>query len=174
MSSPVLLRLFFALPCPKDQAQAIAAWRATLPAQGKPSHRDNLHLTLAFIGMQPASLLLQLEQLGASVQLDAFALQLNAIECWANGILHLAPAEPAPALLTLQQRLQEGLSGLGIELEQQTYRPHLTLARQCKELPSVIAPIFAWQVDSFALYLSESTPEGVRYRALASWPLLTL
>ncbi len=171
MSSPTLLRLFFALPCPSEQAEAIAAWRASLPAQGKPTQRENLHLTLAFLGMQSTDLLPHLEQIGANIQLPRFALTLDSLQCWSSGILHLAPSAPIAPLMALQQQLREQLSAIDIQLEHQTYRPHLTLARQCAALPHVAAPDFHWQVEHFALYLSESTAEGVLYRPLASWPL---
>ena len=45
-----LLRLFFALPCPPDQAAAICQWRAGQTLPGRPVPEANLHLTLAFLG----------------------------------------------------------------------------------------------------------------------------
>lgn len=47
------LRLFFALPCPPEQAADICAWREDQALDGRIVPQDNLHLTLAFLGAQP-------------------------------------------------------------------------------------------------------------------------
>ena len=59
------LRLFFALPCPPEQATAICRWRDEQALQGRPVPPQNLHLTLAFLGAQPADCLDGLQRLAA-------------------------------------------------------------------------------------------------------------
>src|SRR5438045_2993707 len=49
------LRLFYALWPDETVRDALSALQA--PLQGRRTQRANLHLTLAFLGMQPASLL---------------------------------------------------------------------------------------------------------------------
>ncbi|HBB77192.1 MAG TPA: RNA 2',3'-cyclic phosphodiesterase, partial [Pseudomonas sp.] len=54
MATEDTLRLFFALPCPPEQAAAICSWRDRQALGGRPVALENLHLTLAFLGAQPA------------------------------------------------------------------------------------------------------------------------
>jgi 2'-5' RNA ligase len=109
--------------------------------------------------------------LAASVQAPAFYLQLDQLRCWSGGLLHLAPATPPEPLLSLAAQLQRKLRAAGFDLEQREYLPHLTLARDCSRPTPAEFPETGWQVDHFSLFLSETHPEGVHYRTLASWKL---
>lgn len=81
------LRLFFALPVPADCAMQIEQWRAELGLEGTLTLRDNLHLTLAFLGAQPPAKLPLLEQLAARLHGQVFELQLQHLACWHAGTL---------------------------------------------------------------------------------------
>ena len=169
--SEQLLRLFFALPCPDGLAASIADWRSTLAVDGKPVKTSNLHVTLAFLGMQPHARLPQLLQLAESIETPAFMLDLDQLNLWPNGLLHLAPSQPPEALLMLAGQLRDKLSSIGIQLDQRNYLPHLTLARHA-QLPKVLQlPAFAWKVCEFSLFISENQHQGVHYRPLATWQL---
>jgi RNA 2',3'-cyclic 3'-phosphodiesterase len=165
------LRLFFGLRCPPAPRSAIAQWRDGLGVGGKPGIAENFHLTLAFLGMQPASRLPWLQTLAGSLQCSRFELVLDSLQLWPNGILHLAPTQAPPALLQLAMALRNPLQAAAIGLDEYPWQPHLTLARHCRQLPDASCPGFAWQVEDFALFLSASSPQGVRYQILDSWPL---
>jgi 2'-5' RNA ligase len=164
-----MLRLFFALPCPPTIATQIDAWRQTQQFAGKLVPMANLHLTLAFLGHLPQSKLALLEQLPARLPLAelAFELQLDRLDCWRGGLLHLAPSLPPAQLLALAGALNDALRLAGLPSERRTYRPHLTLARASLPAPARPAPCFAWRVDELCLYQSERG----RYLPLARWPL---
>jgi 2'-5' RNA ligase len=170
MTTPPL-RLFFALPCPPTLATAMAAWRDTLPPGGKPVAAENLHLTLAFLGNQPRGKLEDLKSLASSVRVSPFALCLDQLMRWHNGLLHLTTSQPPAALLELERQLRGMLLGAGYELEARAFHPHLTLARHYPHHPSATPPTFDWPADSFALFVSENTAKGSRYRVLGQWPL---
>ncbi|WP_271105453.1 RNA 2',3'-cyclic phosphodiesterase [Pseudomonas tohonis] len=171
MSTPPL-RLFFALPCSEPLATSIALWREAASCGGKAVAKRNLHLTLAFLGEQPRGCVGELENLAASLVGEAFELRLDQLRCWQNGLLHLAPAHPPQALMSLAASLQDRLRGAGFALERRPFHPHLTLARHCTHLPATAAPTFDWPVNQFTLFASENTASGAHYRALAHWPLL--
>ncbi|AYC32670.1 RNA 2',3'-cyclic phosphodiesterase [Pseudomonas cavernae] len=171
MTTPPL-RLFFALPCPPEQAQAMVDWRDSLSTHSRPVTANNLHLTLIFLGAQPRGRLPELKALAASIDGHSFRLQLDRLERWNNGLLHLALSQPPEALLQLVHELRERLQLVGFNLESRAFHPHLTLARHCSRLPAGPAPAFAWQVEHFALFVSESNAKGTRYRVLSQWPLL--
>jgi len=170
MSTPPL-RLFFALPCPLELAEAIAHWRDDLHLGGRPVAKENLHLTLAFLGSQPRGRVDELKSLAARLQEHAFTLHLNRLDHWKNGLLHLAPSQSPTALLVLAQHLRNALLEAGFNLESRPFHPHLTLARHCPVRHIEASPSFDWSATEFALFASENFAHGTHYRSLERWPL---
>lgn len=171
MSTDDSLRLFFALPCPPEQAMTICSWRDQQTLGGRPVALENLHLTLAFLGAQPAERLDALRHLAAGVVCDEFELTLNRLITLGHGFVCLAPTEAPPALLQLAGNLAERLSALGVVLDSRPYLPHLTLARQAPTQAQGAAATFSWKAERFVLYRSQNTADGVRYQEMGSWPL---
>ena len=165
------LRLFFALPCPPEQAKAICAWRDGQALDGRPVAESNLHITLAFLGAQPKDRLGALLSMASGIEGTAFDLRLDRLATIGKGFICLQPSTPAPALLALVTALGEHLAALGVVLDSRPFLPHLTLARQALDRPQGPAPAFAWRVGHFVLYLSRNTADGVRYEPLGRWPL---
>ena len=164
------LRLFFALPCPPELAESIGTWRAGLALGGRPVAADNLHLTLAFLGQQPRARLEELQLLAAGVEQAPFRLHLDRLGGH-RGTLWLEPAEMPAALGNLARDLQQRLLAAGITLDTRPFRAHLTLLRHAGARPAGASADFDWPVERFALYASEPTARGVRYRELGGWPL---
>lgn len=165
------LRLFFALPCPPGQAAAICAWRNEQGLGGRPVPAANLHVTLAFLGARPAADLEAIRQVAAGIDCPSFDLVVNRLISLDQGFICLAPAEAPPALMKLADSLAERLRGLGLQLDNRPYLPHLTLTRHADTQTQGAAATFSWKAEHFVLYQSLNTPEGVRYRELDSWPL---
>lgn len=165
------LRLFFALPCPPELAEALCLWRDGLALGGKPVAADNLHLTLAFLGQQPRARLEELQLLAAGIEAPPFDLQLDRLGGH-RGTLWLEPARLPEALSALAGELQQRLLAAGIPLDTRPFRAHLTLLRHAGARPAQASPDFAWPVERFVLCASENTARGVRYRELGSWPLV--
>jgi len=165
------LRLFFALGCPADLAGRLCRWRDSLGIEGRPVPATNLHLTLAFLGAQPARRLTELTQLGERLDTQGFALQLERFGMLGEDVACLFAEQIPEALLRLNRQLREGLEELGITLDPRPFRPHLTLLRQAAPIDDSHAPAFAWDVRQFGLYLSQNSAEGVRYQPLANWAL---
>lgn len=159
-----MLRLFFALPCPNGIAAQIDAWQQDQHFAVQPVPTANLHVTLAFLGQVPESRLQQLRQVPPRLALAdlAFDLHLDRLDCWPEGLLHLAPGQPPQALLKLASALQQQL-----QLDERPYRPHLTLARDSQPADMRTPPSFAWHVDQLHLYQSA----GGQYLSLQHWPL---
>jgi 2'-5' RNA ligase len=168
--TPESLRLFFALSCPPQLRQQICAWRDSQNWPGKAVPETNLHLTLAFLGSQPAERLDALLALGQSIRVAPFELQLDHAGLIGERHGCLLPTQPATGLLELADRLRQGLDALGIELDSRPFRPHVTLLRQASPPPSAPAAL-DWPVAEFGLYASLNTATGVRYQALGCWPL---
>ncbi|WP_217476256.1 RNA 2',3'-cyclic phosphodiesterase [Stutzerimonas stutzeri] len=165
------LRLFFALPCPPAQASAIAHWRDGQIAGGRKVAPEKFHLTLAFLGAQPAARLEALKHLAAAIEAPRFELTLDGLVALGKGFVCLRPQSPPTALLQLAASLGQSLSAQGIVLDSRPFLPHLTLARQAELPQQGEPPAFSWVADRFVLYRSENTEDGVCYREMGSWPL---
>lgn len=174
------MRLFFALAAPRDTALAMADWRDRhFKGFGRPIPVANLHLTLAFIGeLAPA----RLEQLGTAVD-DMLARDGGAADTLAldqlgyfprPGICWVGPGEWPDALEQLAARLAgAGRRAGGDGGLKDRFQPHVSLLRRCEQPPPAApqAPAFALPYREFQLYESTRGRSGVRYQALAAWPL---
>lgn len=129
------------------------AWQ--WPRGATPVHADKLHLTLHFLGDVPSERLPELLA-GFAVPFETFRLDLGTPVLWPHGIAVLEPFAEPPALLALHARLADALVGLGLQPEQRSYRPHVTMARRAGgvAVPQDGPPI-AWQADRYALVESQ-------------------
>jgi 2'-5' RNA ligase len=165
------LRLFFALDCPPELAEAIVTWRDSLQLSGRPVATANLHLTLAFLGQQPRARVPELLSLAASLRVPAFELHLDRLVRRRNGLVYLAPSQPVDGLQDLAQALRDALLAAGIGLENRPFLAHLSLLRHCPWLPPEASPSFDWSATHFALFASEPRGRDTNYRQLQQWPL---
>lgn len=134
---------------------------------GRLMRRENLHLTLVFLGDVVRKEIPQLELLARRLRCARFNLNFGITGYWRhNRILWAAPTVTPEPLRELVVTLENGLKTAGIKFDQRRYVPHVTLARDARA-PAALPPLaFDWQVGEFALI------ESARgYRALASWAL---
>jgi 2'-5' RNA ligase len=138
---------------------------------------DNLHLTLVFLGQQAVtaqqelwSKSLELLREHPPVQLcfDLYS-QFNQAK-----ILYLGVSKPNPALMALQQQLQQlALPYLHTPVPEH-FVPHVTLARkfQSSTLFPQPAPPLELLCTEVALYHSISTELGVSYQSAYTYTLV--
>lgn len=144
--------------------------KAVRASGGRPTKVDNLHMTLAFLGGLEAALLAEALAV-PPIPVGAFELELDRLGYFARSrVLWLAPSQPPPALLELEQRLWQGLTQRGFERAPGLFRPHVTLARKAATAAAGIRPVL-WPVDALSLLESIPVERGVRYARLASWSL---
>ena len=165
-------RVFFAL-WPDDATRSalrFATQRAVQACGGRPIAKDNLHLTVAFLGELTA------EGLGLArsvppFQVGEFELTLDALGVWPESkILWLAPLAPPPALGELEARLWDELAERGFRAAERVYRPHVTLARRARPVEQAVEPV-RWPVRELALVESVPYGKNVHYEVLDRWPL---
>lgn len=165
------LRLFFAL-WPDDAARA-ALHRLQrglgIPAGARPVAPENLHLTMAFLGMQQAALLPEIEAILDRVAVPELRLDLDCYGCFPRArIAWAGMRQPPPALAALHEALMEALRQCGIGHDKASaFRPHVTLLRNavCDNGPA--AEPFCWHGPRLALVQSTTMPAGPVYRVLA-------
>lgn len=172
MTAGATRRLFFALWPDAATRAAIEARRDALGALSKrvvPA--ANFHVTLVFLGDQPAERLASIEDdaerirprcRGFALRMDRFGWFARARVAWLGG----QPPVPGAALAG---ELHRGLSALGLAPDARPWRPHITLFRGVTRRPELPRPDpLDWDVTSFALV--ESVP-GHPYQVLRTWCL---
>lgn len=165
-------RLFFALWPDEAVRSALAA---ALPPglDGRPVQRDNLHLTLVFLGSIDKETRACAERAVDDVACRPFDLAFDVAGYFPRPqVVWIAPTQLPPALAILVQSLRDALAPCRLALDPRPYRPHLTLARKVRRRPGLpaIKPI-AWPVTAFSLVESRSQPGGVCYVPLRAWRL---
>ena len=167
-------RLFFAL-WPTSAQQKAWATRAAecLPAgSGRLLRAANLHITLVYIGEVSGRKRQALEAMADEISFSPFTLRLDVLGYWCKPkVWWWGPSQTPVALSGLVQSLAAGAMHCGIEIEQRSYRAHMTLARKVARAPgeAVIQPC-DWRVEGFALVRSVSSTRGVCYEPLRHWP----
>ncbi|MGH8271473.1 MAG: RNA 2',3'-cyclic phosphodiesterase [Gammaproteobacteria bacterium] len=166
-------RLFFALW--PDVATRTAIGRATRQALrhagGRPVAPENYHLTLAFLGEQPAALLPAIREAAAAFVPPRGELRLDRLGHFERArVLWLGSARTPPALRRTARALWEALAALDIARERHAFAAHLTLARKVDRLPAVPIRAVSWRYDGFALVESLTGAQESRYRVIARWP----
>ena len=152
-------KLFFAL-WPDDAARQALA-RLQQPVQGRLIPPQKLHLTMAFLGQQPAAALPVL--LGILQEVPVPPLRLE-IDCYGYfkrpRIAWAGMRHPPDGLLAAQAALMARLEAAGFSAATHgDFKPHVTLAREAHEAPARFdgAPV-VWRVAGLALV--ESRPDG--------------
>jgi 2'-5' RNA ligase len=147
---------------------------------------ENLHITSKFIGAWPPERLTELEGALGNVQFGrGFEIAVARFGYFPNP--HhpralFAAVQPVAELAELAGRIEEILEPLGIEKEERSYSPHVTLARihreDVRKLREQIAKMTnfdfgTFQVSEFHLYSSKTGPGSSIYTPLSTYPLLT-
>lgn len=169
------LRLFCALPLPRDTVAKLVAWQAETLA-GTPDVRlvppDNMHVTLAFLGGRPAS---EVEAVlgvlrAAAVEAVAPALSPSRYrETRSVGMLVFA--DEGGHATRLAGRVGKELERLGVyEREKRTWLPHVTVLR-FRTRPRLSPPLPELgpvSPSEAALYHSVLRPTGAQYEIVES------
>jgi len=166
------MRLFLALDVKPCDKQIINKWRdESLSIDAKPVDMENFHITLAFIGQVEEK---RLEEIKDDIQQrfnriilppQKKILLLSDVCLFKKPkVLYLSLAD-TPNWLSLLAEAFQSLS----TTPDRPYNPHLTLFRKASETPKSTSINHTLLINSFSLYESKSTPEGVRYTALQLW-----
>jgi RNA 2',3'-cyclic 3'-phosphodiesterase len=170
------LRLFVAVDVPAAVRSSLTAWtEEAAPVDVRRVPAENLHVTLAFLGMRG-----QRDALAAGAVLDAVARPVGLLRT--AGALWLPPRRPGvlaialehePALVELQHDLFVALAdAIGFEPERRAFQAHVTVGR-VRRGTSVSThgplepPALEFPPRALTLYRSHTGPAGARYEALA-------
>jgi 2'-5' RNA ligase len=171
-------RLFFALW--PDSALREQIWqvsrRSVAACKGRPVVKEQVHMTLAFLGSVPAGLLPEVRAAAAGIQTPGFDFSLDAMVFWRRPkALVIQPSsfpQELPALVGGLWRALAPLNLTGNPGPGSVYRPHVTVARNavCPDELALDAPV-RWVARDFVLVSSVTDPAGARYEPLARYHL---
>jgi RNA 2',3'-cyclic 3'-phosphodiesterase len=172
------LRLFVALLLPGEAATRLAEWQERELAGAtdvRPVPRENMHVTVAFLGSTPAS---ELEPIAAAVRTcvgetePAVFEPLRYRETRNVGMIVLSDEGRRATLLA--ERVFRALEALNVyERERRAWLPHLTVVRFRKRprlappLPQ-LGPVVS---SEMAVMISRLRRSGAEYEVLESVPL---
>ena len=165
-------RLFFALWPDEETRERIFAISRSLPEKcGRLLPKNNLHITLVFLGNMDMDTAQAVQQAASETHFTGFTLVMDRIGKWpAAGVIWLAPSVIPEELATLVLQLNQVASNCGFDIDSRPYQPHATLARKARgivALPEFEA--FDWKIKGFSLVHSTTLPEGARYEVIQDW-----
>jgi RNA 2',3'-cyclic 3'-phosphodiesterase len=173
------LRLFLGVRLPASAVEELAEWQARELAGAaqiaRIVPRENLHITLAFLGSRPAGELPAILDVLRRASADTEPLRFDVTgyrETRSVGMLTLGDEVGAAARLA--GRLHTELAGLGVyRPEARTWLPHVTVLRfRTRPRLSPPLPDLGRVVSSeMAVMISRLRPSGAQYEVLESVPL---
>ena len=161
------MRLFIAIKFDEIILDTLSDFQSELKnlgVTGNFSKRDNLHITLAFIGEydDPDKVLNAMKQ----VEFRPIRISLNGVGSF--GELFWVGLEDNSQLRGYVNRLRRKLSELGIPFDNKRFLPHITLIRRCsfggrKDTPITDAPKKSMVATRVSLMRSERGKNGMIY-----------
>ena len=141
---------------------------------------ETQHLTFAFLGEQQESLVdrIHLEDGGA---FDACLQSAGFFPNRRHARVGWVGAEPKDRFIALARHVRDAVSAAGVQLDQNEFKPHLTLMRIRDRWPPLAIDTFEealrdfqsapFAVHEVTLYLSRLNPHGAVHTPLRTFPL---
>lgn len=124
------MRVFVAIPVPEKIGAALERLQDDLPA-GRTADPETFHITLAFLGEEPAERVEAAHEALSGLAAAPFTLRLDGLGSFGGREMQVLFAAVAPSgpLDALHRKVRSLLHGAGIMPDRQRFRPHVTLAR---------------------------------------------
>ena len=172
------VRLFFALWPEANLQQAFFETGLKLYQRcgGRRTRRENIHLTLAFLGAVEVDRMQCVTDVADRITLPACNMLFTRLGWWRqNQVAWAATDEPPRALVDLVKQLQWGLTAQGFKFDERRFQPHVTLLREANCPPGLVEsqPI-VWRAHEFVLVRSTLREDGPHYAIVQRWPLQTI
>ena len=168
------MRLFIAIQLNDEMKDALVRIQNAMKrngVRGNFTRRENLHLTLAFIGeySDPEAVREVVEQ----IDFDGFEIGLDGIGAFGNLWWAGIGSADDEELKAVAKRLRHGLADAGIPFDRKKFSPHITLVRKAQSpggrIPESVIdgiPHAGMFVDHISLMRSDRGKHGMIYTEL--------
>lgn len=178
-----MYRLFVAIDLPEQVKEAVAGIAGRELTGVRRVSRDQLHLTLRFIGDADELLFQATKRAMSEVRGVCFNLILKEVGHFPPGrhprVLWVGMEDSGP-LHELQREVELALNNVGIPREERGFSPHITIARLRETPLTEVAALEErehlfragpFPVAEFYLYSSTLTRDGATHKRLATYQL---
>ncbi|MGB5446914.1 MAG: RNA 2',3'-cyclic phosphodiesterase, partial [Psychromonas sp.] len=137
-------RLFLGIALDKQQAEQICQLQKQLDQSLRLIPLQNLHMTLAFLGLVGEEVQEQLEEQVSQMFKPKFQQTLNTLTHWKNPqVLCLTGEKTDPVLAQLAKECHSLTSLFNLQKNTHLFTPHITLARKVKSTDQSITAAIA-------------------------------
>lgn len=174
------MRLFVAILFPAEAVDHLIDVQARLKQnalQGSFPPRENIHLTVAFLGEVEPPKLHAIKEAMRKVSIASFSLLLTEVGSFktSEGRLYWMGVKKNDQLDTLYEELTMGLSHGNVRYDDKEFKPHVTLGREVAlkddfdlvKFNQTLAPMRV-DVEKIALMRSDRVNGNIQYREVAS------
>ena len=143
----------------------------SLGVEGRAVSPPNLHVTLAFLGMQEAAVIPQVCAIAARLAFPTCRVVLDRLGQFGRGrVLWLGCSTLPEPLHSFQQSLVTELTAAGIGHDPKPWQFHLTLYRRLRMPPPTLGTVaIEWALHGFELIESVGVKSGVEYHSIGRW-----
>ena len=157
------LRLFIAIPLSDAMKDALTAAQDKMydkGVRGNFTPRENMHLTLAFIGEYPNKE--PVMDALSTVSFSAFSLSLSGMGCFRD--LWWAGMDESAPLRAVVRRIRHALAENNIPFDRKRFSPHITLIRKATgTMPGIQIEKVSMPVERILLMRSDRGKHGMIY-----------
>ena len=157
------MRLFIAINLSDAMKDALTDVQDKMYDQGVRGNftlRENMHLTLAFIGEYPDKE--QVTDALSSVTFSSFTISLSGMGCFRN--LWWAGMDESAPLAAVVRRIRRVLAENGIPFDRKRFSPHITLIRKATgTMPGIQIDKISMPVERISLMRSDRGKRGMIY-----------
>ncbi len=175
-----MIRLFVAIDIPDSIKKRVEGMGGSIP-RAYPVPKEQLHLTLKFIGNIESSKLRDIQEGLEEISFQPFILSLRDVGTFpprgTPRVLWVG-IDPQEELCLLRNKIEKTLFTRSIPKEKRKYSPHITLARLQNSPINRLHQFLAgnsllqspeFPVDRFGLYSSQLTPKGAIHTVLRTY-----
>ena len=157
------MRLFIAINLSDAMKDALTDVQDKMYDQGVRGNftlRENMHLTLAFIGEYPDKE--QVTDALSSVTFSSFTISLSGMGCFRS--LWWAGMDESAPLAAVVRRIRRALAENGIPFDRKRFSPHITLIRKATgTVPGIQIDKISMPVERISLMRSDRGKRGMIY-----------
>lgn len=169
-------RLFFAIELSQSLKNQLELLQTSNPAfTGRAVSPHNFHITLQFLGAVTVNKIPDLIEAINIPHIKPFSLSLERYAYYPKtdiGCIEII--EGKQRLKEIKRHINSclGYAGLAISKDNHSFRPHITLFRDCQPLLGLEKALdFECRVEAFCLMQSHQNDKGVYYEVLEEWPI---